>query len=270
MNHMSLFPLILFLFLFLFVPIRSVQFLSLLIILFYLVSFLLSRYMKASIAVRREKETQFCPNRSEEFLQFTVSNRGIFPLSDIIIQDSANGCYSEKTGSFLVDLPGRSSSLFSCPLITSRRGLFRAGPIKVKGTDPLNLFPWELVFYLYSSVVVYPAGHNLTLTFLDGERGGSLKSNLLFHEDPTQLKGIRDYRPGDSLKKVNWKVSARTGQLKIMEFSRRFSAPLLVLLDLTVSRYPLKHRHIFLERAIEAAVSLCISYNNAGRVSLFW
>ena len=39
------------------------------------------------------------------------------------------------------------------------------------------------------------------------------KRHLL--EDPFEYRGIRDYQPQDDLKSINWKATARTGDLKI-------------------------------------------------------
>ncbi|MBB6481825.1 DUF58 domain-containing protein [Spirochaeta isovalerica] len=265
MNRISLFPLFVFLCLLLFVPLKAIQFVSAFFILLFSSSFFISLYMRLSLAVERGRETQFCPNGSNESAEFTVTNRGFLPISRILLLDRASGCYASETGTFLTSIPGKSSRTYSCPVLTRTRGKYRAGPVIVKGSDPLNFFPWEKIFPLYSSIVVYPAGHPLPLLLAEGERGGKIKSPSLIHEDLNQLKGIRDYRPGDSLKRINWKASARTGKLKTMEFSFTLDAPLLVLLDITVSRYPLKHRHILLERAIEAAVSLILSYGEAGQ-----
>ena len=39
------------------------------------------------------------------------------------------------------------------------------------------------------------------------------KRHLL--EDPFEYRGIRDYQPQDDLKSINWKATARTGDLKV-------------------------------------------------------
>lgn len=269
MKRISLIPLFFCILLFLFFPDGIIQFFSILVISLYLFSFVLSRYMYHSLAVSREREISYCPNGVSESLRFSVVNRGFFPIENAVIWDRATGCYGEGTGFFLDNIPGRGRKDYSCEILTGRRGKFTVGPLVIRGSDPFHFFPWKREFPLYGSVVVYPAGHPLHLILREGERGGTVRAGKMLYEDLTDLKGIREYRPGDSLKRINWKASARTGTLQTMEFARNLSAPLLVLLDLTVSRYPLKHRHILLERAIEAAVSLVVSYGESGqKVSL--
>lgn len=269
MKKVTLIPLLFSIFLFLFVPLTSIQFLSILIMAIYGFSYIISRYLYNSIRVSRFKNYAFCPNRSDESLGFTVTNGGWLSLENVQITDVANGCYKEGTGSFIDSLNGRSSKDFFCELMTDRRGKYKTGPITVKGGDPLHLFPWEKKFANHCKVVVYPEGHPLHLLLVEGERSGSIKSDQFCYEDMTELKGIRDYREGDSLQRINWKASAKSGSLQTMEFSRKLNAPLLVLLDLSAKRYPLKHRHILMERAIEAAVSLVLSYGGSGqKVSL--
>lgn len=51
--------------------------------------------------------------------------------------------------------------------------------------------------------------------------------------DPTELFGLRDYRPGDRLSRVDWKLSQKTGALLVREASLPLADQALVLLDLS-------------------------------------
>lgn len=269
MKRIGLFPLFFFLFIWIFFPFYPLQVLSLFVLLLYGVAFLLSRITSRLLVVERDKEIVYCPNRSHEEVRFTIRNRGFLPVENIVVLDQANGCYGEGTGLFLTALPRRSEKTYSCSVLTGTRGKYTIGPLRLKGSDPFYFFPWEVTKEVYSHLVVYPAFHPLELLLKEGDRGGSIKSDNLLYEDLSDLKGIREYRQGDSLKRINWKATARTGALQTMEYSRNLSAPVLVLLDLNRSRYPLKHRHILMERAIEAAASIIVSFGRQGqKVSL--
>ena len=54
-------------------------------------------------------------------------------------------------------------------------------------------------------------------------------------EDPFVFRGIRDYTSNDSLKNVNWKASARTGNLMVNEYDESVSRNVCILLNLEES-----------------------------------
>ena len=66
--------------------------------------------------------------------------------------------------------------------------------------------------------------------------------------------------PGDELKRVNWKASARMGTLYAMEYVPTIYFPVMVALNLSASSYPVNERSILAERAIETAASLIFFY----------
>lgn len=51
--------------------------------------------------------------------------------------------------------------------------------------------------------------------------------------DPTELFGLRDYRAGDRLNRVDWKLSQKTGNLLVREASLPMAQRVLLLIDLS-------------------------------------
>lgn len=50
-------------------------------------------------------------------------------------------------------------------------------------------------------------------------------------DDPSELFGLRDYREGDKLSRIHWKLSQKTGTLLVKEFGYPIADHLLFLLD---------------------------------------
>jgi len=111
-----------------------------------------------------------------------------------------------------------------------RRGVITVGPVLYRRTDPVGLFsrrvPWAAVVEL----LVRPATVDLPglpvgqLRDLEGVPSDQLSmSDLAFH-------ALREYVPGDDLRHVHWRSSARAGQLLVRQYhdTRRVSAVLLV------------------------------------------
>ena len=76
------------------------------------------------------------------------------------------------------------------------------------------------------------------------------------YEDVSRFRSLREYQPGDELRRINWKVSARLGKLHTTEYNPSLYFPILVLLNLCAPDYPLEGRYPHMERAIELAGSL--------------
>lgn len=264
MKKMTLVPLVFFCFFFLFIPVKIIQSVSILIILLYLWAFFLSRFLYYSVSVQRDKQKYYCINGSHESTSLTLQNKGFFPLDNIILHDKGSGCYKGSAGVFMDRLQGRSCKTFSSELFTGKRGRHKIGPIVIKGSDPFHFFPWTKTFFQYADVFIYPEYHPFQLLLKEGEIGGHQKIKDPLYEDKTDLKAIREFRRGDSLKKINWKASAKAGTLQTMEYSQTLSTPVLVLMDITPEDYPLKYRYMHIERTIEAAASLITSFGGKG------
>ena len=61
---------------------------------------------------------------------------------------------------------------------------------------------------------------------------GAITTRRLTTEDPFELRGIRPYEIFDSMRDINWKASARTGELKVNQHMYTTDEALLLLLDM--------------------------------------
>lgn len=73
-----------------------------------------------------------------------------------------------------------------------------------------------------------PAKLSIPLRCLMGE----LLSLRYAYEDPFEFQGIREYQPFDTMSAVNWKATARTGQLKVNVHGYTSSQEVVLLLNL--------------------------------------
>ena len=94
----------------------------------------------------------------------------------------------------------------------------------------------------------------------EGLPAGSIRVDNPVYEDVTRYRSLREYLPGDSLRRVNWKASAKTGQLFVMDYLPLLHAPVLILLNLNSGDYPIRHRYHRIERAATLAASLVVHF----------
>ena len=112
-----------------------------------------------------------------------------------------------------------------------RRGLFTFPPIRLTSTGPVGLFPTKRSMAPPGQLLIYPAYHPLKRLRLLERRG--LAERLSRRAGPgSEIIGAREYRPGDSLRQIHWRNTARAGQLVVKEFADEEELTLTVVLDL--------------------------------------
>src|SRR5439155_19960951 len=83
-----------------------------------------------------------------------------------------------------------------------------------------------------ASIFAYPRRSTVLGLGLPAERpfGERRGFNRLF-EDPARPSGLREYRPGDSLRRIDWKASARSQALQSRVYEPSSTQHLLVALN---------------------------------------
>lgn len=98
---------------------------------------------------------------------------------------------------------------------TVARGYYRLGPSRLISGDPFGFFREERDDEFLNSVLIYPKLYTLPELGLPPERPfGELKGRERIFEDPSRIAGLRDYRPGDPMRRIDWKATARSGELR--------------------------------------------------------
>jgi uncharacterized protein (DUF58 family) len=122
---------------------------------------------------------------------------------------------------------GQAAWVFEVPCRT--RGVYYPGPLEVTTGDPFGFESRRLVLDDRPTVVVYPRIVPLRrLGFVQaGELGPSVGRNRL-QEDAHRSAGVRAYQPGDPLRRIHWKATARQREL-LVRLLEPSTAPLLQL-----------------------------------------
>lgn len=250
---------------FLFIPYYPVQLICLVLMAVVLLSYLYAFHLRSSIKVIR-KEHRIATYRFQKIvMELVIENRGFLPAFSLSIIDSCGGLYANGMEKFVLAVRAREKKTVRYEMKGYRRGEYIVGPVGVIGSDPMGFFIWHDFFNIHTRVLIYPQIFQVRLEHKKGLPGGNLRSHNPFYEDVTQYRSVRDYVRGDDLRRINWKVSARFGQLFTMEYLPTLYTPIVILLNLNVSDYPSRHRYRSAERAIEIAASLAMAEINAGQ-----
>lgn len=132
-----------------------------------------------------------------------------------------------------VHLPpgGRDTAEYEVRL--RRRGAHRFPAVWVHGADMLGLCDQKTRMPLATDILVYPRVMELPSRVLVRELGGGsapLEASNRKGEG-SSFFGIREYRPGDPLRHVHWRSSARRGSLAVVEWEAEESRSALLAIE---------------------------------------
>jgi uncharacterized protein (DUF58 family) len=136
---------------------------------------------------------------------------------------------------------------------SSQRGVLRTGPLRAERTDPLGLCRKGTTLAGHGEVLVVP--ERVPLAFPGLTSNGRLGEHLRMKswgQSGNEFHSQREYVPGDDLRRVNWKSSARMGNLIVRETAVEGVQKCLVVLDTLADDYD----DDGFERAVTAAASI--------------
>ncbi|RCX18172.1 uncharacterized protein DUF58 [Fontibacillus phaseoli] len=142
----------------------------------------------------------------------------------------------------------------SCP----RRGLYRLESATLTTGDPLGIVKKVRQFTLNLELLVYPRILALEEFPLPNHSWlGELSVRRWIVEDPFLTSGIREYRSGDALKSINWKATARTGNMQVHQ--RDYTADHRLVICLNVETSETMWRNILEPERIELGIRFAAS-----------
>ena len=153
------------------------------------------------------------------------------------------------------------------PLVSTQRGAYAFGPLKLRASDWLGFVAVERNIELAASVVAYPrplATRDRHLASLRPLAETAVRRGLL--PDPLRFRGIREHQPGDPRKEIHWKASARLRALhtKLYEPATSLDAVFLVNVA-SYEQYWVQADPEAVELVVSAAADLIRQAADAGR-----
>jgi len=113
-----------------------------------------------------------------------------------------------------------------------RRGGFKLGPTRLISGDPFGLFRKEKAISTEHSLIVLPMIYEIS-SFISPPGllpGGQVIRRKALDITP-HASGVREYVPGDPMKRIHWPTTARRGQLIVKEFEQDPQAEVWLFLD---------------------------------------
>ena len=116
-------------------------------------------------------------------------------------------------------LVGNREYTWEVETVCAVRGEFQLGPMTVVSGDPFGLFHSPRRIGATDRLIVYPMTVEINRVILPvGFLSGGDAQRRLTHQITTNASSIRDYVSGDSMNRIHWRSTARTGNIMVKEF----------------------------------------------------
>ncbi len=140
-------------------------------------------------------------------------------------------------------------------LEATRRGVFEFGPVRIQVRDILGRHAVSGELAGGDTLVVGPRGVPVRFAGRDAAPIGERQARRSLFADPALFGGVRPFQPGDSIRRVHWRASARLG----VPVSRRYEPARgrVVIIALDVQTLPGAHWEMTYDDG--AFESLCVA-----------
>ena len=196
-----------------------------------LLSYVWTRNAARSLTLRRRLRGHQITVGDEVQEDFELVNTSRLPILLVEVDD-----HSELPGdqaSVAESLGPRQRKRWISRGLAERRGLYGLGPTDLRVGDPFGIFASERRIDVRTTVVVYPPISIMAdVEIPAGSMVGTSRSSIRTHQVTSDAGGLREFQPGDPLKRIHWLSSARRSQLLVKEFDLEPTANLWIALDL--------------------------------------
>lgn len=251
----------------------------------------LTSMLHAVIALRGLEVQRLPPNHAiadePVMIRYRLHNRSRLPMFSVMITELWGHSRRDREGpvhedparlrggphGYVIHIGARQSVQAEAPCWPLRRGRLTFDRVAVSSSFPFGIIRKQVAVVQRDELIVFPHLYQLNRQLLtDLERADSYS-----HADVDQVGGheeffgLREYRAGDSLKRVDWKRTARTGEMVAREMTRPRPPRLAVLLDLTPNApgEAGDNQQALTERALSLTASLiCQAHLQGYRVGL--
>lgn len=182
----------------------------------------------------------------------TVRNPGHIAVSPTAGEDH---CGDETVAVAVPRLAPGATSHTTYALPTDHRAILEVGPLTIARQDPFGLWRTTQRMGVTERLWIHPVLHSLATIptgrtrTLDGpDRDALPHGSITFH-------ALREYLPGDDLRHVHWRSSARTGTLMVREHVDTSLPQVTLVLDASAECYSENE----FEEAVEVAASIAVT-----------
>ena len=206
--------------------------------------------------VTLRRQAPYAVQRGEPFwVNLRIEKRKrVFPAFFVGVENTAR---PGKPVGFVPVLPRRHAAVLNVREVLARRGVHRLPPYEIVSSFPLGLCQSRCRYEDLLEVVVYPRVYTVRTAALDQFYAGRHTPQTTGGEGD-EFFNLREYVPGDDVRKIAWRVSARAGRWIVREMTRSRSRFVVFAID-TRTRRDIESFEVLFEETIELVASLAVT-----------
>ncbi|SFQ14120.1 Protein of unknown function DUF58 [Butyrivibrio proteoclasticus] len=211
--------------------------------LYHLEKWLFGNFWDKGLMARLDFVEEAVNEGEKAHLQEVITNRNFLPLHilQVSFQTDRGLTFSEETNSSVSDRVN-VTDVFSLGLYEKitrkleldcqKRGYFSILKTSLKASDLFSPDIRYNTFEQHTNLYVYPAPLSVSKTEVPFRQlMGDVLSKRFLYEDNFTFRGIRDYSKTDPQNMVNWKATAKTGNLKVNLHDHTSSQEVMFILN---------------------------------------
>jgi uncharacterized protein (DUF58 family) len=196
------------------------------------IAVLLRRFRPSRLAIARQLTPPRVPAGEAARVDLEIINHAPYRSPLLRLHDSVSGTRGVHLS--LAPLAGKGGTCHGAyRLPTTRRGVLELGPIRIDDIDALGLARRSHRVETRVRLIVHPPIEPVPPIRVaagdDPLLGQELKQSLGLSDE--EFDGLRDYVPGDDLRKIHWPSSARSDDLQVRQFRPPRHGRLSVVMD---------------------------------------
>ena len=195
-------------------------------------------------------------------LNFKVENTTFLSIPHMeIVSNLSRELTGQSPNKLIISLDKGEDFNYKENLILRRRGYYELGKIEIIITDVFGFYSFKKILTEEISLLVYPKPISISSfqTIISKKPGQWYLDNSIF-KDVNQIKTLRDYEEGDSIKSIHWKLSAKTDNLIIKEYENPGDNKLVLFLDNNMDLFKTDVNRRLEDKIVDIGLSL-INYS---------
>jgi uncharacterized protein (DUF58 family) len=222
------------------------------------ISYLLGWFALRGLEFRRELPRMAWQGEEGEFV-YQARNTTHVPRYFLSMQEELPGWITPtEEEPPLFNVAAHDSTRIATSVKFKRRGVYRVESFDASAMDPLGVFAFTRHVPCEGELVVFPMPEPMRAMGLSGagRYGWQEMTTALMRGNGVDPDGVREYAPGDPLRRIHWRQTARTGKLNVIEFEEPESVSIAIIMDLQRGTDVGKEADSTLEYAVRFAASI--------------
>jgi len=210
--------------------------------------------LKALFELDHERQVQ------GETVEAELELRTQRPLTRLeLLLDLPRGLVAETPNPQLISLPADERRTIDFTLRCERWGAYVVGDLLLRSQDPFGLLVHEWTIERERPLKVYPHGEALRRLLRPLETQAFAGNQVpRAHGEGIEFADLRPFEPGDRVRRINWRATARRGEPWVTETHPERNSDVVIFLDTFLEARLVDEST--LDQAVGAAASLAREY----------